>query len=534
MNAKDQEVLKKKTPSLGKAAPGVEAKAPVPEAGVKLQQGATADMQHNVGNSGLKDLLSEQKPKTAAKDPARMGPDELRAQAKADADALSKKSGGHAAKKPAAHGEGAELDEKQKSVLDSEAARKKKDAEAAKHKAQADEATHAREKAKKPAAKKAGAEADVAHADPAKAKAGKPAVDKKAAKKKASDPAAGHDGPAPAGKDHAAKQAVKVDAKKEAGKKKVVAKEADAVHAKAKADVAKTLVGKQQKDVGEVGKAAKSKLVETGKRAADQKIAAGHAEKKAEDVESRTKLAGAANTPKTVGAKGTKPVAAVGEAGKKGAPGKGSPQAAAAGHDAKGGAADAKAHAKAEPHAKKVEQTEVAKQQAEEKVVEVKGRKLEAEAKVEAEPDSAKKASHAKEAEVHAASEKAADENVKKKVEEVDAVQAAKELDKSIEEVTRAADLEAHDGDEITLVGIYVPRPAEAGGPQLGHVSVMIGDQEVRLGKEVRGTAEILRLAGEKVVVTGKLDLKKQPGQAVDPSRRDKPVLTGFRSPHRR
>ena len=533
MNAKDQEVLKKKTPSLGRAAPAAEAKAPVPEAGVKLQQGATADMQHNVGNSGLKDLLSEQKPKGAAKDPARMGPDELRAQAKTDAEELSKKSGGHAAKKPAAHGEGAELDEKQKSVLDAEAARKKKDAEAAKQKAQADEAKHAREKAKKPATKLAGVQADAAHADP-KAKAAKPAVDKKAAKKKAADPVAGHEGPAAAGKDHAAKTAVKVDAKKEAGKKKVVAKESDAEHAKAKADVAKTLVGKQQKDVGEVGKAAKAKLAETGKRAADKKIAAGHAEKKAEDVESRTKVAGAAHLPKSPGTKAAKPEVAQAEAGKKGAPGKGSPQAAAAGHDAKGGAADAKAHAKAEPHAKKVEQTEVAKQRAEEKVVEVKGRKLEAEAKVEAEPDSAKKASHAKEAEVHGAAEKAADEHVKKKVEEVDAVQAAKELDKSIEEVTRASDLEAHDGEEITLVGIYVPRPAEAGGPQLGHVSVMIGDQEVRLGKEVRGTAEILRLAGEKVVVTGKLDLKKQPGQAVDPSRRDKPVLTGFRSPHRR
>ncbi len=534
MNAKDQEVLKKKTPSLGKAAPSAQAKAPVPEAGVKLQQGATADMQANVGNSGLKDLLSEQKPKGAAKDPARMGPDELRAQAKADAEALAKKSGGHAEKKPAAHGEGAELDEKQKSVLDAEASRKKKDAEAAKHKAQADEAKHAREKAKKPATKLAGAQADAAKAEPGKAKAGKPAVDKKNAKKKAGDSALGQEGHPTVGKDHAAKTAVKVDAKKAAGKKKVVAKEADAEHAKAKADVAKTLVGKQQKDVGEVGKAAKSKLVETGKRAADHKIAAGHAEKKAEDVEAHTKSGGAAHLPKQAGVKGAKEGGPQAEAGKKGAPGKGSPQAAAAGHDTKGGAADAKANAKAEPHAKKAEQTEVAKGQAEDKVVEVKGKKLEAEAKIEVEPDSAKKASHAKEAEVLAATEKAADENVKKKVEEVDAVQAARELDKSIDEVSRAADLEAHDGDEVTLVGIYVPRPAEAGGPQLGHVSVMIGDQEVRLGKEVRGTGEILRLAGEKVVVTGKLDLKKQPGQAVDPSRRDKPVLTGFRTPHRR
>jgi hypothetical protein len=130
--------------------------------------------------------------------------------------------------------------------------------------------------------------------------------------------------------------------------------------------------------------------------------------------------------------------------------------------------------------------------------------------------------------------EKAAEEQVKQREEAADALQAAKDKDITIEQITRSADLPVHDGEEVTLVGIYVPRPAEAGGAQLGHVSVMIGEQEVRLGLDVRSTSEILRLSGERVAVTGKLDMKRQPNRPGDAGTREKPILTGIRNPSRR
>ncbi len=534
MQGLDHDVLpKKKAPTLSKGG-GSPAKAPVPEVGAKLHQGQTADMQHNVGNSGLKELLADEKHKGPAKDPARMGPDELRAQAKADAHALSEKHGPAHKKKPAGHGDSAELDEKHKAHLDAEAARKKKEADAEKAKAHDEAAHHAREKAHKPAvhAEAHGKGKPAAHVDAHEKHAAKPqehaakapAHDKHAAKPEHS----AHDKHGADPHVHSKKEA-HVQAKKHAAHAKVVQKEAEHDHAKTKADVGRGLAGKKQKEVAHHGKAAKQKLAETGKRAAEKKVAAAHAHQKAEDAAHHVKAHVAAAPHK-------KPVEKEHHAEKhaKKAAGKDPKGKAATGHAAEHAKKVDPHEAKQAAHHHKIAHAETAKKHAEEKVAEHKSRKHVAEHKADHEVETAKKAAHAREAAQHAAAEKAAHDKVKKHAESVDAVQAAKEKDKAIHEVSHAGDLDAHDGEEVTLVGMYVPRPAEGGGAHLGHVSVMVGDQEVKLGQEVRGTAEILRLAGEKVVVTGKLDLKKQAGQALDPGRRDKPVLTGFRAPHRR
>ena len=82
------------------------------------------------------------------------------------------------------------------------------------------------------------------------------------------------------------------------------------------------------------------------------------------------------------------------------------------------------------------------------------------------------------------------------------------------------------DGDRVTLIGTYVPRPAAGGNQMLGHVSILIGNMEVRLGTETRSTAELLRLSGERVAVTGTLDLKRASAQqSADPHKAEKPVL---------
>ena len=572
MSVKEHDVLlKKKTPSGVRNAPAAEGHAPVPEAGARMQQGATADMQQNVGNSGLKDLLADHGQHAGGhKDPSRMTPDELRAQAKKDAEALVKGKGGHGksgpekgAAKPGAKAGGHELDEKHKVALEAEAGRKKKEADSEKHSARAEEAKHAKEKASKKHAKpevpghEAGAHgAHAAHAKPAAehgkaaaehggahgAEHGKPgaAAGKGHAKKAAPKHAEAH-GAAHA--EHAAHE-TKVGAHKTAAKHKVAAKEADADHAKAKLEVGKALTGKKGKAPG-AHAAHKAKLAETGKRAAEKKVAAADATKKAHDVEARhggaahggvakkggaAAAAGVGEHKAKPGAKGHAKPAAHGK-GLPGAeqPGKGAP----AGAGADQGKAAAK-HGKQEAHAKKVEAAVADHHAAKAKVAEAHEKKTAAELKADAAHDPAKKSALSRETETHATAAKAAQDHAHKKGEAVDAVQAAKEKDPTIHEISRAADLHGRDGDEVSLVGIYMPRPAESGGPQLGHASILVGNQEIRLGTDPRSTAEILQLSGERVLVTGKLDLKEQAGQAVDPHKREKPVLTGFHAPHRK
>jgi hypothetical protein len=522
MATKDHDVLgKKKLPASGRSAAAPKLKAPVPEMGAKLQQGTTADMQANVGNSGLKDLLAEQKPRAAAKEPSRMGPDELRAQAKADAEALAGKEKAKAGGSVRAKA-GAELDEKQKAILESEAARKKKEAETARQKKEAVQAAQTRD-----------ADADRAAAARPAAKAGR--ADKSAPGKKAAKGAPEAEAPAVAPRKRvdtkeAARKGAAGVARKAAAEKRVVAREAEAEHARTKVEAGRSLVGKGKGEGTEHAKAARAKVIDTGKRAAGSLQKAAEADQRVAETEK--KVNEKAPEARGAGARG---------AAEKPAAGKESKVAAGPATKDTGGKPGATGARQEEPKNARAEAHEQAKkkgaterEEAERQAAAVKERKADVEQKLGAESDVGKKAALGRDAEVAAAAEKAADDKVKKREEAEDAVQAAKDRDVTIETVSRAADLEAHDGQQVTLVGIYVPRPAEAGGPQLGHVSVMIGDQEVRLGTEVRGTAEVLRLSGEKVVVTGKLDLKRQAGQPLEAAKREKPVLTGFRAPHRR
>ncbi len=478
MNAKEQQLLqKKKAPAAGQMP--TTGKAPVPQAGVKLQQGATVDMQDNVGNSGLRELI---------KDPARMSPEELKAQARKDALAVGKARG----KRPDAAGGTAEPDQKAKAALDSAAARKKKETESARAKVQAEDAKMARlkalkERAPQGAQAKAGKKGAVADPVTSKTAKGKAAADEKV---------------------------VSADARKEAAKKKLSAVEAEAETAKVRA------TGDRSGEAGQLTR-----------RAGERRVAAIDADDKVVALEARAKkevpnvkATGRDTKVPTEGAK--TPLAA----GKKGAQPGAEERAAAVGDAEKGKAADRALTGRA----LQSEQLTVGKEKADAKVVAAKGKKAEVEGKLDVEADVVKAAALGREAETQAATEKSAEDHARKNDEDLDAVAAAKENDKTIVEVTRAADLPEHDGDEVTLVGIYVPRPVEGGGPQLGHVSILVGTQEIRLGKDTRSTAEILRLSGERVVITGKLDLRKQAGQGLDPARREKPLVTGFRPPHRR
>jgi hypothetical protein len=66
----------------------------------------------------------------------------------------------------------------------------------------------------------------------------------------------------------------------------------------------------------------------------------------------------------------------------------------------------------------------------------------------------------------------------------------------------------------------------------LGHVSVLVGGVEVKLGHDARALSEILKFSGDTVAITGKLDLRKS--GTIDPKQLEKPLLTDFSSPKRR
>ncbi|MBM4390910.1 MAG: hypothetical protein FJ090_07285, partial [Deltaproteobacteria bacterium] len=244
---KQQQTVAPRGPA--RLSPAVEA----PQAGVKLQQGATADMQQNVGNSGLKELISDQEKKSGpARDPSRMGPDEMKAQAKADVEKLSSKKRKNADDKCAPQrGDEAGLEAKEKAKLEADASRKKTEAEAEKQKAQAEEAKKATAK-KKPAAKaeaKPAAEPVFARGDVATK--GRPAADKKKAEAKTGKAVP----PVKKGEIEPGKESIQ----RTATVKKVDAKQADADHAKAKAEVAKDAASKKKTELKEP-KAAKNKL----------------------------------------------------------------------------------------------------------------------------------------------------------------------------------------------------------------------------------------------------------------------------------
>jgi hypothetical protein len=190
--------------------------------------------------------------------------------------------------------------------------------------------------------------------------------------------------------------------------------------------------------------------------------------------------------------------------------------------NAKASAAHAKTEARTQEadHAdEKLRKTEHEKHKAEAKSA----------AKSEAAVDVPSKAAAAKEAEISARAHEAATALAATKAEaEAKALQEEKAPENNTEEeISRAADLPHADGARVTLIGTYVPRPAPGGSQMLGHVSILVGNIEVRLGSDTRATAEMLRLSGERVAVTGTLDLKRaSTEQATDPRKAEKPVLT--------
>ncbi|MFZ5476158.1 MAG: hypothetical protein ACOZNI_05230, partial [Myxococcota bacterium] len=168
----------------------------------------------------------------------------------------------------------------------------------------------------------------------------------------------------------------------------------------------------------------------------------------------------------------------------------------------------------------------------ERKLEETQVKKAKAEVQAEAGEDVAKKATAAAEVEAKAKEEEAAEKEVVAKAEEVESAAVEAEGDE-VEEVDHESELEGVDGERVTLVGTYVPRPAPGGTQMLGHVSILVGNVEVRLGTETRALSEVLRFAGERVAVTGKLDLKKSGGR-VDPKKLEKPLLSEIKAPARR
>ena len=122
--------------------PKIAGKAPdtaLPDAGKKVQQGGAADLQGNVGNSGVKDMIDaeaktdKKAEKAPVRDPGSMSRTELAARAKADAQSMAdKKEAGSDKKKKAAPGAETQAKPKQqaetqdKLALEKEAAQKKK------------------------------------------------------------------------------------------------------------------------------------------------------------------------------------------------------------------------------------------------------------------------------------------------------------------------------------------------------------------------------------------------------------------------
>ncbi|HNC97479.1 MAG TPA: hypothetical protein PKW90_15215, partial [Myxococcota bacterium] len=173
---------------------------------------------------------------------------------------------------------------------------------------------------------------------------------------------------------------------------------------------------------------------------------------------------------------------------------------------------------------------------AEEKLKVAESEKEQAEAKAEKAEDPAKKAAEATTAAAKARQSDAVakevaqkEEAVKKEAEKAEEVKGAEK----IREISRASDLDMVDGQEVTLVGIYMPRPDKS-GQNLGHVSIMVGNVEVRLGDKTRSLSEILKLSGESVAITGKLDLKKTGDKPAEGAKAEKPILNSHKNPSRR
>ncbi|MSP56853.1 MAG: hypothetical protein EXR69_14810 [Myxococcales bacterium] len=535
MAEKDQlEALKKLNARARAVSSG--SQSALPEAGKALQAGSAADLQANVGNAGLNQMIGHE---AGQNDVGRMGPNELAAHAKKAGGKVAKQRGdGPKAKAGAADGERDGKKQKEAAALEKEAQR---------HKAEA-----AREK-KAAADKKAALTAAPAKAAPKKSVAAPGKSAKKSGKK--SDEQAGGQAGKPEAKQGPtatnAKQKVLAGGAAPSGDKKRVAEaragaaekggkkagksgsqpdqgEAPAADKKAKAKSvrAEATQVKAQVAAKEVSKAAEAKGGKVGDPSKQTLVVNKEKQAvKAElDAEQADRTVLAKKQTKTAAPASTEPKVTADRGG-------------TAGPDGQGGVKgpspepqkDGRALAAATTTQSRTEQAD----EAAKKLAKVEDEKVKALGKVESSPDTAARAAHAAEAEAKAKEVEAAGSVAAQKLAAEDKARLEEESPASeatLKEISRSSELDSADGERITLVGTYVPRPTPGGNQMLGHVSILVGNHEVRLGVETRGTAEILRLSGERVAVTGTLDLKKaSSGQSVakgkPETRTEKPLL---------
>ncbi len=518
--------------------------APLPEAGKPLHAGSAADLQGNVGNSGLKQMIDQEAGQKAkapiVQDVSRMGPNELAAHAKQAGKQVATSRGDEkSAKVGAASGKGeAEAKQKEATALAKEAERAKADATrekktAADKKAGAKGAKGAKDlkatgvEAKLPDGKKdkkseakAQKKSDKKAAKKADKLAGKEV--EKAGKPKQAEAKTGDKKKVAEAKDRASEKTAKKGGKSlkgadqgvaEVADKKSKAKESRADASQAKAKVALEVAAKGGKESKNDDKAKLKVAANKEKKALKAEVEAEQGDKKQLDKKKAGAAAKAAPEVTTTAKKGS---------------GKGEDKAKTG--DKTDPTLDAKKDPKAAAAAATVESRTLEADLAAKKLTKVEDEKVKAEGKADAVVDPAKSASAATELEAKAKEEDATAKVTADKVEAEEKARIEAESpanNATMEEISRSADLDRVDGDRVTLIGTYVPRPAPGGSQMLGHVSLLIGTTEVRLGLETRATAELLRLAGERVAVTGTLDLKRASSeQATDPKKAEKPVLT--------
>lgn len=537
MPEKDQlEALKKLNARARSVTSG--AQNALPEAGKPLQAGSAADLQANVGNAGLNQMIGHE---AGQNDVSRMGPNELAAHAKKAGDKVAKQRGdGPKANAKKAEGRDDGKKQKEAAALEKEAQRHKADAAREKKVATDKKAV---KKGVAPAAKAVAKKNEAAPGKGSK-KGGKTPDDKQKAagsakgKPKKEDALTARTGDkkkVAEAKERAGekggKKGAKATAKADHGEasaadKKAKAKSVRAEATQAKAQVAKKEVGKAAEGKGgEAGDPSKQTLaVHKEKKAVKADIDAEHADKKVLDKK-KSKTAGLA--AKEPSLKGDKDEKRSKDTVKKGSGAK------ADGQEGKDKSLDTQKDAKVLAAATTTQSRTQEADEAAKKLVKVEDEKVKAEGKVEASPDADAKASHATEAEAKAKEEEAAGNVAAQKLAAEEKARLEEESPASeatLKEISRASELDSVDGERITLVGTYVPRPAPGGSQMLGHVSILVGNHEVRLGVETRGTAELLRLSGERIAVTGTLDLKKaSSGQSVasgkPESKTEKPLL---------
>jgi len=488
---KDQlEALKKLNARARSAASGPHSTLPTPEA--PLHASAAADLQGNVGNAGLRQMMESEAGQKAHKAGATGG---------------AKTPTTHDPQKHAAHLENEATQHKSAAARERKVAQNKRTT-----KAPQSEPVDPAKRTPKTAAKRTPKTA-------AKLKAKAPSSQPEHSEGHHEEQAAARRGkPSRAAKD-VHPPTSKVHHEADAAQKKASASEARAEASRSKAQVSRQAPGQDSKHVVPgAGKSAFKSAEHKEKKALKAETDAELAERNALAKKKSAKEEAAAKTPVKSERAKTEPA----DNEPKTAKSKAKPASVEKKTDAKASAARANTAARAQEAdlaEQKRHKTEHEKQKAEAKSA----------AKSEANVDATTKATAAKEAEVSARAHEAATAVASTKADaEANALEDEKSpTNDTADEVSRASDLPGADGTRVTLIGTYVPRPAPGGSQMLGHVSILVGNIEVRLGSDTRATAELLRLSGERVAVTGTLDLKRaSTEQATDPRKAEKPVLT--------